>query len=527
MHRHMLNARSQNHLSLLHEWVVLGTALFIALSAHAGVGLQHTPDDPGKVVQSGPAHIISSSQTPRPPFQFEPEDEAFLDDIQLGCLNYFVHEVDPVTLMALDRTDAAVISVAGVGFQLSSLCIADKRGWLPTGEAERRAVTIVRALSENPSNRVRGIFYHYLEPGTAGPSLKGYEQVASTIDTALLFAGLLTASQYFGGPVAQLADPLVLQADWNSYLLDKPRLGHNDGYISLGWRDPGPDAAFQDGVLHYPWADAGDEQRLTGFMARLPTDADKRVSDQMYHGLRRTLGTLPDGQPVVWFPWSGALFTSFFAHCWIDYARIGADNPAAFGFENRPKVDWWENSRRIALMHRQKAIENPLNLHGFGEDLWGLSACDAEGRYLVPGLFPQLADLQHGEPGKDHLTKQPNDDWGDGTVAPYTAGSTIMFEPVPALRALRHYHTIAQSEAPALWDDPSQGGYGFADSFRPGPDGNVEWVAHQRVAIDAGPLMLAIENARTGFIWQTFAAHPAVSKLLQHDRRASSPVPTD
>jgi hypothetical protein len=486
---------------------------------------QHDPTDQGATALAEPADVVGSVDTPRPPFHFEPDDEVLLDAVQLGCLNYFLHEVDPVTLMVLDRTNATVISVAGVGFQLSALCIADSRGWLPAGEAQRRALTIVRALSENPSNRVRGIFYHFLEPGTAGPSRKGYEQVASTIDTALLFAGLLTASQYFGEPVAELADALVLHADWNSYLLDKPRLGHNDGYISLGWRDPGPDAVFQDGVLHYAWADAGDEQRLTGFIARLPEDPDKRVSDQMYHGLRRTIGTLPDGQPVVWFPWSGALFTSFFAHCWIDYASTGADNPAAYGFQSRPRVDWWENSRRHAMLHRQKAIENPLNLHGFGQDLWGLSACDAEGRYLVPGLFPQLADLQHGEPGKDHLTKQPADDWGDGTVAPYSTGSTIMFDAQPALQALRNYFTIAQTTAPALWDDPAQGGYGFADSFRPGPDGTVEWVAHQRVAIDAGPLMLAIENARTGLIWNTFAAHPAVSKLLEHDRRASSPRP--
>lgn len=228
------------------------TSMLCAVSTNTGLAGQHASDGPALMVHTGAADIISSSQTPRPPFQFEPEDEAFLDAVQLGCLNYFVHEVDPVTLMALDRTDAAVISVAGVGFQLSALCIADKRGWLPAGDAERRVLTIVRALSENPSNRVRGIFYHFLEPQTAGPSLKGYEQVASTIDTALLFAGLLTASQYFGDRVAQLADPLVLEADWNSYLLDKPRLGHNDGYISLGWRDPGPGAAFQDGVLHYP-----------------------------------------------------------------------------------------------------------------------------------------------------------------------------------------------------------------------------------------------------------------------------------
>jgi len=243
--------------------------------------------------------IVGSPDTPRPPFAFDVQDEALLDSIQLGSLNFFMDEVDPVTLMVLDRTGSAVISVAGVGFQLTVLCIADNRGWLAPGEAESRALTITRALAGNPANRVRGVFYHYLEPGTAGPSRKGYEEVASTIDTALLFAGLLTAGQYFGGEIREIADDLVLNADWQSYVIDRPSIGYNNGYISLGWRNPGDGKAFEDGLLSYTWGDAGDEQRLTAFMARLPTDPAKRVSAQMYYGMRRTLGLLPDGQPVV------------------------------------------------------------------------------------------------------------------------------------------------------------------------------------------------------------------------------------
>ncbi|MCC5823818.1 MAG: hypothetical protein LAT64_08725 [Phycisphaerales bacterium] len=455
--------------------------------------------------------VVSEPGTPRPPFRFEPEDEALLDAIQLGCLNFFLDEVDPVTGMVLDRTGARTISVAGVGFQLTVLCIADHRGWLEPGEAGAIALRIVRALHANPANRERGVFYHYLEPGTAGPSSEGYEEVASTVDTALLFAGLLTAGRHFGGDIRELADDLVLNADWRSYILDRPSTGHNDGFISLGWRRPrDPDAPFGEGLLSFTWSDTGDEQRLTAFIARLPTDPSRRVPPEMYHGLRRTLGTMPDGRPIVWFPWSGALFTAFFAHCWIDDARRGPDDPAAWGVEHRPRVDWWENSRRTAQLHRARAIENPRGLPGFGPDLWGLSACDGDGRYLVPGVFPTLAPVQFGEPGRDHLTKQPKDNWADGTVAPYAAGSTIMFEPGPALDALRNYRRIAEEHAPALWADPASGGHGFADSFRPGPDGTVVWVAPDRVAIDAGPLMIAIENARSGFVWDTFMAHPSV-----------------
>lgn len=462
--------------------------------------------------------IISPPGVERPPFAFDQQTTALLDEVQRGCINYFVDEVDPITLMALDRTGLPVISVAGVGFQLSALCIADERGWLPPGVAASKAFVIVNALHSNPANRERGLFYHYLEPGTAGPSQAGYEDVVSTIDTAILFAGLLTASQHFGGPVATIADQLVLEADWKSFVLDDPSYGDVDGFISLGWQDPGSGQPFANGLLPFAWADAGDEQRLTSFIARLPTDPDHRVGPEVYYGMRRTLGTIPDGSPVVWFPWSGALFTSFFAHCWIDYARLGPDDPARFGIDNRPRVDWWENSRRTALLHRQKALSNPLGLPGIGPNTWGLSASDGETGYIVPGVFPTLSQKQLGAPGVDHLTIQPADDWADGTLAPYSAGCTIMFVPELATDALKTYRAIAAGVAPALWDDPATGGYGFADSYRASPTGGVAWVAPDRVAIDVGPLVIAIENARSRFVWDTFGQHPAVRVLLRRER---------
>ena len=280
--------------------------------------------------------IASPPGIERPPFQFDQETNDFLDEVQIGCINYLVNEVDPVTLMAYDRTGLPVISVAGVGFQLTALCIADARGWLPQGTAAARAFVIVNALKSNPENRERGLFYHYLDPGTAGRSQAGYEDLVSTVDTALLFAGLLTASSYFGGPVAAIADELVLEADWQSFVLNDPSYGNVNGFISLGWEDPGPGQPWEAGLLPFAWADAGDEQRLTTFVARLPKDPAHRVAPEVYYSMRRTLGTIPDGTRVVWFPWSGALFTAFFSHCWMDYASRGPDNPARFGIENRP-----------------------------------------------------------------------------------------------------------------------------------------------------------------------------------------------
>lgn len=462
---------------------------------------------PGSASQPEPS--IQTSHY-RPPYSFSPEDEALLDEIQRGSFNFLWNEIDPNTGMVLDRTGAGFISVAGVGYQLGAICVADRRSWVTSDEARERTLQIVRALHGNPDNRPGGMFFHFLEPGTAGPSGGAYEQVASTIDSAILFSGLLTASAHFGGEIAELADEMVAEANWNLFIDSEHERAHEQGFISLGWEKPeDPDAPFEDGLLPFTWADAGDEQRLTCFIAVCSPIEEHRVPAETYYRLRRTLGEVPGEGQVVWFPWSGALFTAFFAHCWIDYAAMGEDDPAEHGVEFRPRTDWWENSRRLVQLHRQRATAGDRPFKGFNEHIWGLSACDGEQGYLVPGHFPKLSDEQLGRPEFDHLMIEMKDDWRDGTVAPYTAGCAIMFEPEAAVAALRHYRSLAD-RAPKLWADPTTGGYGFADSFRPGAMGDVEWVAHDRVSIDAGPLLISIENVRSGMVWEMFGSHPYV-----------------
>ena len=214
---------------------------------------------------------------------------------------------------------------------------------------------------------------------------------------------------------------------------------------------------------------------------------------------------------MVWFPYSGALFTAFFAHCFIDYAHYGPDEPSSMTSLPRPAVDWWENSRRLVNLHRARAIENPEGLPTLGEHAWGLSACDGPNGYLVPGVFPDRFDAPGTLPGRDYSEYVPTAQWGDGTVAPYAAGASIMFEPEASLQALRYYKGLERaSGAPLVWRDPSEGGFGFADSFNLGKSGEEPWVAEDDVAIDHGPMLLGIENARSGLVWRLFSSHPAV-----------------
>ena len=121
---------------------------------------------------------------------------------------------------------------------------------------------------------------------------------------------------------------------------------------------------------------------------------------------------------------------------------------------------------------------------------------DDEGRetYLVQETAPNLTD---------------RDEWCGGTVAPYAAGSAAMFLPEESVAALRAFKELKVASGALLaWRDPSSGGYGFADSF------NLDQMraCDDNVSIDVGPLLLAIENARTGLVWELFMKHPQAQR---------------
>ncbi len=485
----------------------------LALAAPALAACQPAPQPPAPLAR--PVAILADPATPRPPFRFSQDEEQLLDEIQRACFAYFWDAKGPAgptaTGMIPDRSSISTVSVAGVGFQLSAFVVGAERGYVTRDQARDRTLRILNALASAQNLRKHGMFYHFID-GDSGqhPDTK-LEDVVSTIDSALLFAGVLTVSQYFGGEVQRVADRLFADANWTAFALPGTEKPHEKGFISLGWKPRDPLQPTGEGdLLPFGWIDAGDEHRLTTFLAVCASNPAHRLDPSMYYKLRRGLGVAPDGRPLVFFPWSGALFTAFFAHCWMPYALWGPDDPLAFGVEHRPSADWWENSRRHMQLHIDKCAENPERKPTLSRHAWGLSASDAAHGYAVPGLFPTPLDMPGARPEFDVPLYRAKDKWGDGTIAPYAAGSCLMFDKAAPLAALRHYRQLKSADGqPLLWREVSSGGYGFRDAFNL-RDAAEPWVAPDYVAIDQGPLLLALENARTGLIWRVFQDHPVV-----------------
>jgi len=468
-----------------------------------------TPQPEPRVLRAGEVVIEPEPGTPRPPYRFSEHDSALLDRVQRAAFGYFWDAAHEGSGLIRDRSSADTVSIAGVGFGLSALPIGVERGWISREQGEDRALSMLEALLDQPTNRKAGLYYHFLNPD-GSPKRVGTELVVSTIDSALLFAGAATAGQYFGGRVGELADRMLTEADWAFFAEKDEQPGRPSGCLSLGWKPASDDNPTGPGMLlPYYWVDSGDEHRLATFMAVCAPDPAHRIEPAVYYRLRRMLGWHEPVGEVAWFPYSGALFTAFFAHCWIDYAGLGPDDPSSWGVNQRASVDWWENSRRLVHLHRDKAIANPLGLPTLGENAWGLTACDGPDGYLVPGLFPDPVTMLDAEPGIDYPIFRSEDRWGGGVVPPYGAASSIVFEPGLAVAAMRHYVSVEGADGePLAWRDPEQGGYGFVDAFRAGPE---PWRAEDTVAIDHGPMLVLIENARTGLIWRLFRAHPMIA----------------
>lgn len=455
--------------------------------------------------------VVAAAGQPRPPFAFDPADEAFLDAVQLGAFRFLWERANPATGLIPDRdSNPSIASVAGVGFQLSALPVGVERGWITRDQGLARARLILASLTAHPSIRKAGFFQHFIDAPTGDLHTGTLEHVVSTIDSALLFCGILTASAYFGPDLAPQADPLFAAADFTFFRSGAEASNQwQRGFISLGWKPTSlADPAGAGSLLPYSWVDSGCEHRLVAFLGVCAPDAAKRLEAKDYYRLRRTLGSV-GGDLTVWFPYSGALFVNQFSHCWIDYAAMGPDDPsvAGYGPERRARVDWWENSRRMTVLHQRKALDYAPRFQTLGPDAWGFSASDCPSGYCVPGVFPEPVAMPGAVPLTDYAIERPKDDPGDGTVAPYAAGTSIMFDPARSVAALRHLASIkGPGGRPAIWHDPAAGGYGFADAINQ----DRGWASEDYVAIDQGPMLLAIENARSGLVWRLFHSHPYV-----------------
>jgi hypothetical protein len=403
--------------------------------------------------------------------------------LQLSTVLYYLHETNPDNGLVRDKTDpTAPASIAALGMALATIPIIVERGILFRDFAVKITRKRLRYLLDSPqgpepdASGYKGFFYHFLDIETGR---RVWQCELSTLDSAFLFAGALTAGVYFDrdtpdeAEVRSLANALYRRADWN---------WARDGGATLthGWRP-------ENGFLRHRYQ--GYDEGLLLYILGLgsPTHPLPNESYPAYCSTYQWK-KIYDRELL----YCGPLFTHQLSHMWIDFRGIRDE------FMREHNSDYFENSRQATFVQQGYAIRNPLNFVGYGERCWGFTACDGPGwvKRTVNGVEREFFDyIARGAPfGPD-----------DGTVAPWVVIASLPFAPEIVIPTIQHFAQMDLGIARRYGFKPS-----FNESF-PVPDSpNGWWVTPYHFGIDQGPIVLMIENYRTGLLWSIMRRCPAV-----------------
>jgi len=373
------------------------------------------------------------------------EDEAFLDELERRSCLFFWEQASENTGQVLDRArndlgggrdPRRMASIASTGFGLTALSIADHRGYLPRDQVlERVRATLSWHLNLMPE--VHGFFFHFTDIESGA---RWSRSELSSIDTAILLCGVLTAKAHFDDPkISVLAQQIYERVDW-------PWLLNGGKAFSMGWH---PESGFIPGRWdHYCELMMIYLLALGSPTHPVPPDTWNNFTRQAVHfnGYSYISGRDP-------------LFTHQYSQAWFDFRNRRDDY-----------ANYFDNSVTATRAHRAFCLAHPER---YNEDYWGISASDSVRGYRGWGGPPAI-----GEP--------------DGTVVPCAAAGSLPFLPRECLAVLR---AMRSNFGKLAW-----GRYGFVDAFHPAAD----WYDPDVIGIDQGISVLMAENLRSGFVWNTF-----------------------
>ncbi|RCH55427.1 beta-glucosidase [Mucilaginibacter hurinus] len=398
-------------------------------------------------------------------------DSALLDVVQRQTFRYFWDFAHPVSGLARERSNEAfdyggeVVTTGGTGFGIMAMIVAVERKWIKREEAVKRMLKMVKFLQK--ADAYHGVFPHWLNGATGKTIPFGRkDDGGDLVETSFLFQGLITARQYYNADnpkERELRDRmgwLWSEIEWDWYT----REGRDNLYWhwspNNGWAMNFPIRGFNECLITYVLAASAERYPVSADVYhRGWAQSDFFKNGQTFYGIKLPLG----------FDYGGPLF---FSH----YSFLGL-NPK--GLKDR-YADYWEQNRNHTLINREHSVRNPNKFKGYGPNCWGLTASDNHEGYNA---------------------HSPTNDLG--VITPTAALSAFPYTPEYSMQALRHFYYGLGDK---IW-----GEYGFVDAFNE----SKNWYAKSYLAIDQGPIVVMIENHRTGLLWKLFMSAPAVQSGLK------------
>lgn len=406
----------------------------------------------------------------KPAIQKNLTDDQLLDLVQKQTFRYFWDFAHPVSGMSRERSNKSfdygdeVTTTGGTGFGIMSVIVATDRKWIARDTAARFLLKMVRFLTKADS--YHGAFAHWIDGATGKTIPFGRkDDGADLVESSYLFQGLLCARQYFNAdnPVeSELRNKinwLWSEVEWDWFTRDNQEVLYWHWSPNNGWAMNFPVRGFNECLIMYVLAASAERYQVPASVYhRGWAQSNFFKNGKEFYGIKLPLG----------FDYGGPLF---FSH----YSFLGLD-PRGLKDEY---ADYWEQNKNHTLINREHCLRNPKGFKGYGENCWGLTASDTYDGYNA---------------------HSPTNDFG--TITPTAALSAFPYTPEYSMKALRHFYNDLGDK---IWSQ-----YGFVDAFNE----TKNWYADSHLAIDQGPIIVMIENHRTGLLWKLFMGIPEIQKGL-------------
>ena len=398
-------------------------------------------------------------------------DEQLLDLLQRQTFRYFWEGAHPLSGLALDRCHRradeqhTAVSVGGTGFGVMALLVACERNWVSREQALARLALMLDCLEQ--ATCYHGMYPHFLR-GDTGATIpfSRKDDGADLVESSLLFQGLLCARAYFDRAVPEEERVrerigwLWREAEWDWYARD------GRGVLTWHWS---PNNGFALDHEIRGWNECLMTYLLAASAPRYAVPAELYhqgwamsrdfINGRTFEGIELPLGP----------PWGGPLFLAHFSFCGLDPR----------GLSDR-YADYWQQNQSHTRINYAYCVRNPHHYRGYGPDCWGLTAGDTPGGYAAHSPESDL-----------------------GVITPSAALSSFPYAPAEAMAALRHFY---RDLGDRIW-----GRYGFVDGFSE----QQGWYADTFLAISQGPIILMIENYRSGLLWKLFMGIPEIQSGLR------------
>jgi hypothetical protein len=420
-----------------------------------------------------------SKKTATTAVQLSAEDERIFTDVQRTTFRYFWDGAEPNSGLARERShadgvypqnDKHIVTSGGGGFGVMAILVDIERGFITRQQALERYEKIVRFLET--SDRFHGAWPHWWngETGKVKPFSRK-DDGGDLVESSFMIQGLLCVRQYFKDGSAR-EKQLAARIDklWKEVEFDWYRNGKNVLYWhwspNFGWEMNFAVTGYNECLIMYVLAASSPTHGVPAEVYHEGWARSGKIKDTVTtYG--HTLTLSHNGAPK----YGGPLF-------WAHYSYLGLDPR---GLKDQ-YADYWQQNRNHVLINHDWCVENPLHYKGYGPNSWGLTSS-----YSMRGY------AGHAPGEKRDL----------GVIAPTAALSSIPYTPEYSMQAMRHWYTALK--------DSVYGEYGFYDAFSE----TAGWYPKRYLAIDQGPIVVMMENYRTGLLWKLFMSCPEVQQGLK------------